>query len=163
MRMRKIVSCFIAVLLALPIDGPAQSTSTNNWTAVTTVPSGQRLVIELRTGKKVKGEFGSASETTVTVARGKNTQDINRSDIRKIYRENGVSAGKSTLIGTAIGGGTGAVLGAAAGGCDPQSFCIIDRGGVAGILGVAGAIGGAITGFVVGKLRQKKVLIYEAT
>jgi hypothetical protein len=163
MRMRKIVSCFIAAMLALPIDGLAQSTSNNNWTAVTTVPSGQKLVIELRNGKKVKGEFGSASETTVTVARGKNTEDVNRSDVRKIYRENGVSAGKNTVIGTAIGGGTGTVLGAATGGCDPQSFCIVGRGGVAGILGVAGASVGAITGFVVGKLRQKKVLIYEAT
>jgi hypothetical protein len=161
--MRKIVSCFITAMLALPIEGLAQSTSTNNWTAVTTVPSGQKLVIELRNGKKVKGEFGSASETSVTVARGKNTEELNRSDVRKIYRENGVSAGKSTLIGTTIGGGTGAVLGAATGGCDPQSFCIIDRGGVAGILGVAGASVGAITGFVVAKLRQKKVLIYEAT
>ena len=163
MRMRKIVSCFIAAMLALPIDGLAQSTSSNNWTAVTTLPSGQKLVIELRNGKKVKGEFGSASETTLTVALSKNTEDINRSEIRKIYRENGVSAGKSTLIGTAIGGGTGAVLGGATGGCDPQSFCIIDRGAAAGILGVAGASVGAITGFVVGKLRQKKVLIYEAT
>jgi hypothetical protein len=137
MRMRKIVSCFIAAMLALSIDGLAQSTSTNNWTSVRTLPSGQKLVIELRNGKKVKGEFGSASETTVTVARGKNTEDINRSEIRKIYRENGVSAGKSTLIGTAIGGGGGAVLGGAIGGCDPQSFCIIGRGGAAGILGVA--------------------------
>ena len=160
--MRKIVSCFIVVILALPIDGLAQSTSANNWTAVTTIQSRQKLVIELRNGKKVKGEFGSVSETTVTVARGKTTENINRSDIRKIYRENGVSAGKSTLIGTAIGGGTGAVLGAATGGCDPQSLCIIDRGGASGILGVAGAIVGAITGFVVGKLRQEKVLIYEA-
>src|SRR5262245_15714132 len=107
MRMQKIVSCFIAAMLALAIDGLAQFTSTNNWTAVTTVPSGQKLVIELRNGKKVKGEFGGASEATVTVARGKYTEDINRSDVRKIYRENGVSGGKSTLIGMAIGGGTG--------------------------------------------------------
>jgi hypothetical protein len=161
--MRKIVSCFIAAMLVLPIHGLAQSTSTNNWTAVTTVPSGQKLVIELRNGKKVKGEFGGASETTVMVARGKNTENITRSDIREIYRENGGSAGKSTLIGTAIGGGTGAVLGAATGGCDGQFLCFGGRGVFAGILGVAGAGVGAITGFVVGKLRQKKVLIYEAT
>jgi hypothetical protein len=48
-------------MLALPIEGMAQSRSTNNRTAVTTtLPSGQKLVIELRNGKKVKGEFGSA-------------------------------------------------------------------------------------------------------
>ena len=47
-------------MLALPIEGMAQSTSTSNRTAVTTLPSGQKLVIELRNGKKVKGEFGSA-------------------------------------------------------------------------------------------------------
>src|SRR5262245_25931709 len=113
MKMRKIVSCLLMAMLALPIDGLAQSTSTNNWTAVTTLPSGQKLVIELRNGKNIKGEFGSASETTVTVARGKNMENINRAEIRRIHRANGVSAGKSTLMGTAIGGGTGAALGAA--------------------------------------------------
>jgi hypothetical protein len=161
MRMRNIVSCLIAVMLALPIDGLAQSTSTNNWAAVATVPSGQKLVVELKTGKKVKGKFGSASETAVTLVRGKITEDINRSDIRKVYSENGVSATKSTLIGTAIGGGTGAVVGAATGGCDPNAFCIIGPGGSAALLGVLGAGIGAITGFVVGKVRQKKVVLYE--
>jgi hypothetical protein len=161
MRMRNVVSCLIAGMLALPMDGLAQSTSTNNWAAVATVPSGQKLVVELKTGRKVKGKFDSASETAVTLVRGKNTEDINRSDILKVYSENGVSATKSTLIGTAIGGGTGAVLGAA-GGCDPNDFvCSIDRGGAAAILGVLGAGIGAMTGFFIGKGRQKKVLIYE--
>ena len=159
--MRNVFSCLIAGMLALPMDGLAQSASTNNWAAVATVPSGQKLVVELKTGKKVKGKFGSASETAVTLVRGKNTEDLNRSDIRKVYSENGVSATKSTLIGTAIGGGTGAVLGAATGGCDANDFCVTDRGDIAAVLGVLGAGIGAITGFVVGKLRQKKVIIYE--
>jgi len=164
MRMRIVASCVIAGMLALPMDGLAQSTSTtNNWAAVTTVPSGQKLIVELKTGKKIKGKFGSASETAVTLARGKNAEDIKRSDIRKVYSENGVSATKSTVIGTAIGGGTGAVLGAAIGGCDPNAFCTIGRGGSAALLGVLGAGIGAITGFVVGKVRQKKVVIYEVT
>ena len=160
MRMRKTASCLIAATLVLPVQGLAQqSASTNNWTAVTAVPSGQKLVVELKTGKEIKGEFGSASETSVTLVRGKSTEDINRSDIRKVYRESRGSAGKSTLIGTAIGGGTGVVAGAASGGC--TQFCIIGRGEATAILGVGGAGIGAITGFVVGKLRQKKVLIYE--
>ena len=159
MRMRKLVSCFITAMLALPIDGLAQSTSTNNWTAITTVESGQKLVIELKTGKKIKGKFGIASETTVTLVRGKKTEEINRSDIRKVTRESGASATKSTLIGTAIGGGTGAGLAAATDGC--REFCIIDRGEAAAIFGVMGAGIGAVTGLLVGKARQKKILIYE--
>jgi hypothetical protein len=163
MRIRNVVSCLIAVMLALPMDGLAQSTSTTSWATVATVPSGQKLVIELKTGEKLKGKFGSASETAVTLVRGKNTENINRSDIRKVYSENGVSATKSTLIGTAIGGGTGAVLGAATGGCHPNDFLCVSRGEAAALGVVLGAGIGAITGFVVGKLRQKKVLIYEMT
>ena len=161
MRMRKAVCCLIAVMLAAPMNGLAQSTTTNNWTAVSTFPSGQNLVIELKTGKKLKGKFGSASETAVTLMRGKKTEEINRSDIRRVSRENGVSAGKSTAIGAAIGGGAGAGLGAAIGGCDGRQICIIDRGGAAAILGAMGAGIGAITGLLVGKGRQKKILIYE--
>jgi hypothetical protein len=162
MRIRRIISCLIATTLVLPIEGVAQqSASANNWAAITTVRSGEKLIIELKTGKELKGKFGSASETAVTLVRGKNTEDINRSDIRKVYRENGVSATKSTLIGTAIGGGSGAVLGAAAGGCHPGDIFCTTRGETAAILGVLGAGIGAITGFVVGKLRQKKVLMYE--
>ena len=163
MRIRNVVSCLIAVMLALPMDGLAQSTSTTSWATVATVPSGQKLVIELKTGEKLKGKFGSASETGMTLVRGKNTEDIKRSDIRRVYRENGVSATKSTLIGTAIGGGTGAVLGAATGGCDSGGIICFTRGETALGLGIFGAGIGAITGFVVGKLRQKKVLIYEMT
>ena len=159
MSMRKIASCLVAGMLAISMDGMAQSTLTNNWTAVTTVPSGQSVVIELRTGKKVKGKFGSASETSVTLVHGTKTEDINRSDIRKVSRESGGSAGKSTLIGTAIGGGAGAGLGAAAGGCDQS--CFIDRGELTAAFGVAGAGIGAVLGLVVGKARQKKTLIYE--
>ena len=161
MRMRIVVFCLIAGMLATPMDGLAQSTSTNNWTAITTVASGQKLVIELKSGKKVTGKFGSASETAVTLARGKKTEDINRSDIRKVFREKGLSVPKRTLRGTAIGAGAGAVVGLAIGGCDKPNGCVVDRGVYAAAGGVVGATVGALTGFVRGLLSHRKTLIYE--
>ena len=161
MRMRIIVSSLIAGMLATPMGGLAQSTSTSNWTAITTVESGQKLVIELKSGKKVTGKFGSASETGVTLARGKKTEDINRSDIRKVYREKGMSVPKRTLRGAGIGAGVGAVVGAAAGGCDGDSGCFIGRGEAAAATAVAGAGVGALIGFVRGLINHKKTLIYE--
>lgn len=140
---------------------PAQST--NNWTAVTTLQSGKKVSIELKSGKKVKGKFGSASETSITVIRGKNTEDVNRADIQKVYRENGKSIGESTLIGTGMGGGVGAIMGAAVGGCNGDQWVCFTRGETATYLGAFGAGLGAITGFLVGSLSHNMTLIYEAT
>ena len=161
MRMRSVVSCLIAIMLALPTEGLAQST--NNWTAVTTLRSGKKVSIELKSGKKVKGKFGSASETSITVIRGKNTEDVNRADIQKVYRENGKSIGKSTLIGTGIGGGGGAIMGAAVGGCNDTSFLCFTRRETATYLGAFGAGLGASIGFLVGLLSHNMTLIYEGT
>jgi len=160
-KIRIVVFCLLAGMLATPVDGLAQSTSTDNWTAVTTVASGQRLVIELKTGKKVTGKFGSASETAVTLARGKKTEDINRSDIRKVFHEKGMSVPKRTLRGTAIGAGAGALVGTVIGGCDNANGCLVDRGAIAAFGSVVGASVGALTGFVRGMLNHKKTLIYE--
>jgi len=159
--MRIVVFCLIAGMLATPMNGLAQSTTTNNWTDIATVASGQKLVIELKSGKKVTGKFGSASETAVTLARGKKTEDINRSDIRKIFREKGMPVGKRTLRGAGIGAGVGAVAGAAIGGCDKGSGCFVERHEAAAIGGVLGAGVGALTGLVRGLINHRKTLIYE--
>jgi len=159
----KLTPCMLALVMAVPTDAWTQSHPLNNWAAVVAVPSGQKLAIELNSGKRISGKLGAASETGLSIVRGKKTQDINRSDIRKIHRESGPSVGKSTLIGTGIGGGSGAIIGAAAGGCDSSSdFFCLSRGETAAVLGVLGASIGAVTGLVIGLVGGKKTLIYEA-
>ena len=161
MRMRTLVSCLIAVMLALPLEGIAQTA--NNWKSVTSLQSGQKVIVELKDGKKLKRKFGHASETSVTLLSGKNTEDVARTDIRKVYRETGASKGKSTLVGAGVGGGAGAIFGAAALGSDDKGWFSITRSEAAGVVGIFGASVGAVTGFVVGLVRHKKTLIYEAS
>jgi hypothetical protein len=163
MRLRSVVSCVVAILLVVPllsIDGFAQS-ATTTWSGVTSLQPGQKVSIELKNGKKVKGKFGSASETSITISRGKNTEDVTRADIRKVFRENGGSVGKSTLVGAGIGGGAGAILGVSTGGCDNSGWFCITRGQAAAVVGIMGATVGALTGLVVGLLRKNRTLIYE--
>src|SRR5262245_15174175 len=149
MRLRNVVICLLALIMVVPTDAWTQSGPLNNWTNVGAVPSGQKLVIELNSGKRLYGKLGAVSETGLSIVRGKKSEDINRSDIRKIHRESGASVGKSTLIGTGIGGGGGAIIGAAAGGCDRSDFICFSRGETAAVAGVLGASIGAITGLVI--------------
>jgi hypothetical protein len=53
-------------------------------------------------------------------------------------------------------------MGAVAGGCNRQQICIVDRAGAAGILAVLGGAFGAVTGFLFGKFKSNRALIYEA-
>ena len=160
MKMRTAVTCLVAVILALPLEGWSQAQPLNNWATVVAVPSGQKLVVELNSGQTVKGKLGAASDTALSLVQGKNIQDVNRSDIRKVYRESG-SPGKSMLIGTGIGAGGGALVGVAAGGCDDSDFLCVDRGDSAAIGAGVGAVIGAVTGLVIGLVRHKKTLIYQ--
>ena len=152
MRLRRVVICTLALIMAVPAYAWTQSRPLNNWATVVAVPSGQKLVIELNSGKRVNGKLGAVSETGLSIVRGNKVEDINRSDIRKVHRESGPSVRKSTLIGTGIGGASSVIIGAATGG---------DFVGSAA-LGILGASIGAVTGLVTGLVRGKKTLIYEA-
>ena len=161
MSMQKILSYVIVVILAAPLNGLAQNVSAT-WTTVTALQPLQKLIVELKSGKTVKGEFGSASDSGLTLVRGNKMENVDRTEIRKIYQDGGTSATKSTLIGAAVGGGGGAVLGAAAGGgCSPRSFICFTRAEAAGAIALVGVSVGAISGLVIGKVHHKKTLLYE--
>jgi hypothetical protein len=97
--MRNIVTYVIVVILAAPLNGLAQNVSAN-WTTVTALQPLQKLIVELKSGKTVKGEFSSASDSGLTLIRGNKMENVDRTEIRKIYQDGGTSATKSTLIGT---------------------------------------------------------------
>jgi len=152
----------LALIIGVPSDAWTQSRPLNNWTNVAAVPSGQKLIIELNSGKRLNGKLGAVTEMSLSIVRGKKSEDINRSDIRKVHRESGTSVGKSMLVGTGIGGGSGAIIGAAVGGCERSDFVCFSRGEAAAVGAVIGASIGAVTGVVIGLIRHKQTLIYEA-
>ena len=164
MKARRTLSLLLALLL-IPSGTLAQDSAglANDWTKVQAVQPGEKVVVELKSGKREKGTLSAVSESGLTLSNGNEKTEARRDDIRTVRRVTGASVKKATLIGTATGATGGAIAGAAAGGCDParESICIFGRGASAAALGVIGAGIGAMTGFVIGKFKHKETLIYE--
>jgi hypothetical protein len=159
--MKNILSCLVAIILAMPSPAWTQSVVNKSWGAIATSPAGQPLQVELKSGKTIKGKLSSASESGLTLVLGKTMANVERAEIRRIYRDGGKSVGKSALIGAGVGGAGGAIVGAATGG-DGKGFISFSRKETAAAGGVIGAAVGTITGLVIGIARHKKTLIYEA-
>ena len=139
-----------------------QAGVSSDWSTVQAIAQGEKISIETKDGKKMKGRLRSVSDTMLTLDRGSKTSDLSRDSISKVYRmvgSTGKSVGKAAAIGAAIGGGVGIGLGVASGGYEDLS-----KGEIAGILGVVGAGLGGVIGAVVGALgsKEKKVLVYQS-
>lgn len=153
------ISCFLAALLGMAPAAQPQ-TLRSDWAAVAGLQAGDRLVIELRTGKSVAGQLINVADTGMTVSvRGKDTV-VNKPEVRKVYRVTGNSAKNGALAGTIVGAAAGAGLGAAAG-CDRSGFLCLDRRQTIPAGAAVGAVIGVLTGFLIGKTRHKRDLIYE--
>lgn len=166
MRIRTRQFATIVILLTSFLLSPvtlAAQVATNDWSRVTSVPVGNKLSVKLKNGKKVDGTFTSATDTSLTLLVKNTSTEIKREDVSRIQQVSGTSATKSTLIGLGAGAGAGALLGAVGSATDDDnSFGDINDGVAAGITTVLGAAAGAITGFVIGITRKKRVLLYEA-
>ncbi len=164
MKSRTLASLLIVSTLLMSVT-PAlaqQPAVSSDWSTVQSLAPGEKMSIETKDGKKMKGRLRSVSDTMVTLDRGSKTSDLTRDSIARVYRmagSAGKSVGKAAAIGAAIGGGVGVGLGIASGGYEDLS-----RGEIAAIAGgVLGVIGAGI-GAVVGGLgsKEKKVLIYQS-
>lgn len=166
MRIRTRQFATIVILLTSFLLSPvtlAAQVATNDWSRVTSVPVGNKLSVKLKNGKKIDGTFSSATDTSLTLLVKNTSTEIKREDVSRIQQVSGTSATKSTLIGLGAGAGAGALLGAVGSATDDDnSFGDINDGVAAGITTVLGAAAGAITGFVIGITRKKRVLLYEA-
>jgi hypothetical protein len=68
---------------------------------------------ELKDGKSIEGEMIEASDTNLSLARGKKVTNIARSDIQSIWHSKGKAAKtKWALIGAGLGAGVGGGIGA---------------------------------------------------
>lgn len=164
MRMRALAFCLtlIVVLAQLHVVLAQETTAPpRDWATVAAVPPGEELAVELKSGKTVKGKLSSVSDTRLSLSREIRTTDLDRNNIFRIYRMSGRSGVSPTLIGTGVGAG----VGAAAGGV----IIAVDETGeadeVAPAIALAALVGagiGALTGFLIGKTRNNRVLIYES-
>jgi len=163
--MKKLISFALILCLALPLAAAAgqSNSSASDWSAVQSVPLGDKLSVKLKDGKKVEGRLRAATDTTLTLDRGNKSSVFDRNSIAKVHRyvsnSVGKSIGKSTAIGAGVGFGAGAGLGLAAG-----QYEDIETASLVGIFGAIGAGVGAAIGALVGAASatgRKKLLIYE--
>jgi small nuclear ribonucleoprotein (snRNP)-like protein len=164
-RKRLEISLALAVLLALPPVTLAQKApaAINDWAGLKTVTAGSKLDVKLKNGKTVKGNLISVSDTALSLSDDNKPTDLNQADIQSVYLIRGQSVMKSTLIGAAIVGGAGVALGAAGGNSDSGGWGPgYNAPAVAAALGVIGAGVGAAGGAVIGKIRRKRTIIYQA-
>ena len=163
MRMKALTFCLalIIILAQSPVIlAQEASVPSREWTTVMAVAPSEKLEVKLKSGKTVKGKLSSVTDTRLTLSRGKRMIDLNRDDIFRIYRASGKSGVSPTLIGTGVGAG----VGAAAGGVIVAVNEGEDDETVPGIVlsALVGAGIGALTGFLSGKARNNRVLIYES-
>jgi hypothetical protein len=131
-----------------------------DWSAVTSVPEGDRLVVKLKGGQTIEGKLSSVSDTTLSLSAKSKSVDLKRDEIFSVHHVIKKSATKATLIGMGIGAGAGAAIGLAGSGGN-NSFDKIDHAVTAGLT-VLGAGAGAAVGYFIGRSGRKRVLIYQA-
>jgi hypothetical protein len=163
-RQRSVAIIGLMVALLLPsVRVIAQGTSTKgDWGSLRILATDSKLVVKLKTGKTVEGKLTSVSDSSLTVKNKNTPVEIKKEDVANVYNVTSKSATAATLIGMGVGAGAGAALGGIAAGTDSNNgFDKIDHAATAG-LAVAGAGVGAITGYLLGKRANKRVLIYES-
>ena len=156
--MRKTTTIVVLLLsfLLSPLALAAQTAPTD-WSRLNSLNSGTKLSVKLKDGKKIDGNFATVSDTALSLTVKNARQEIRREDVASVSEISGKSAVPATLIGMGIGAGAGAGLGVAA---DANDNPLEVPNSVTGGLAVLGAGIGALTGFLVGRSRKKRVLLY---
>jgi len=154
------VAVLLAVVLVLWVPLQAQ-TPINDWSRISSVASGSKLKVKLKSGKTFEWILNSVSESSISLATKNTTQYIKRDDVQTVHRVVKKSALTATMIGMAVGAGAGAALGAIGSASDDGGFDKLDHAVTAGLT-IIGAIAGTVTGYFIGRSSRKKELIYEA-
>jgi hypothetical protein len=134
---------FLRVLFGCGIAIAAYGQDKHDWQSVFRLRPGDQLQISSKAGT-VRGDFQNSTAEAITVG----AKTLRRDEVMKVERiPRGGSRAKHALIGAAIGGGSGALIGAGVAGCDHNqiAICVTHTQG-AGIVGGAGAVVGALVG-----------------
>jgi hypothetical protein len=141
--LRRLLLASVAVLAVSSCAAQDRS----DWQSVAKVQPGTKVRLSLKSRRTFIDEFKGSTADQVTVG----TVVAKREDVRRLerFRSGGRGRGKTAAIGALIGGGAGAVIGVAAGGCHTGDFICFSRGTVGAVLGAVGAIVGALAGALI--------------
>src|SRR5215510_13925702 len=113
-KVAKVVAFALIAMIARPQIMLAQAPPTpirGSWDAVKAVPPGDQVMARLRNGRTLNGWMISASDTVLTLEQRKNTTDVNRGDVLRVYQVVKKSKTKEIILGSLIGTGVGVLLG----------------------------------------------------
>lgn len=107
------------------------------------VAVGETIFVTDLAGNEVKGKLLAYPEDTayIRLMADDGEIDLSQDQVRQVDLQYKDSAWNGALIGMAVGGGGGALIGAAAG-CDTEAMCV---GAMAGLGAVTGLAAGGIT------------------
>lgn len=158
MKRRSIPLLLVLVLFSThaPLAFAQQAGSISDWASVQRLKTDERLVVQQKNGKEVKGRMIEASDTTLRIDRDGKPLEIPRADVRQVHVIEGKAAkGKWALIGAGIGAGTGAAIGTGKYSPDSDDSEIYITMGL-----LIGAGAGAAGGFLFGQTRRKRIMVY---
>jgi len=154
-----IVSLLLTItLICSPLAFAQQTVAAGDWSAVQDLPADTELVIQLKSGKSLKGKVSGVTADELSIIRKNKTESVRRENISQVYElKRKAEKGKYAAIGAGIGAGTGLGIGLA------KNSPPIDDGEIYPVVGtVLGAGIGAIGGLLFGAAKRKRVLIYQS-
>lgn len=143
----------ICVLLLVPCLVAAPNSATTDWAAVESLAAGERIQVELSTGRTVNGKIDHVTPEAVFVQRGSQTTEVRRQEVNHLYRHKSGPGAKWAAIGALIGAGAGGVEAA-------TMKKGIAYGAAAAVIVAFGGLLGAGVGYLLG--HSKSVLVYKA-
>jgi hypothetical protein len=162
LKRRFAISFTLATALFVASINVTAQANLNDWSRLNSLTSGSKVSVKLKDGKIVDGKLSSVSDATLSLTVKNKPMDLRREDVLSVQQVIKKSATKSTLIGLAVGTGTGALIGGVAdASVNDGGFEKIDNV-AAGAITVIGAVAGTVTGFLIGRGHSKRVLVYEA-
>lgn len=155
-----VVLTLLLSFLLTPVTLLAQ-TGMNDWSRLNSIPSGTKLSVKQKDGKKFDGTLEAVSDSSLSLTVKNARKEVRREDVASVHEVSGKSATKSTLIGLGVGAGAGAAIGLAGDASNDDGFESFDNA-AAGVVTILGAGVGALAGFLIGKTGKKRVLLYES-
>jgi Zn-dependent alcohol dehydrogenase len=154
-----VVLLIIAVMQPVILGQAVGLPQFGTWDTVKTIPPGDEVEIELKSGKQVKGEMTSVSDGAIMVGRGSKSVTTTREEVKRLSRIIKKSSRKPILVGALVGAGVigGGTAVAAAGGSNSGDDAAI----FTVLMGLAGAGVGALVGTIFMK-KKRSVLVYES-
>lgn len=136
----------LALLFALAPSAPALAGTPQaaaDWSVVQALSPGEKVAVSTKDGDRLKGRFGSASETDINFTHDGRTVTLRRDSIRRVEVGH-KNRWKGALLGAGIGGGAGTGIGAGLiGASDHFEPSIIPTGTAVGA-GIGAGIGAAV-------------------